>query len=368
MKTQKFLTLAVAAACLNTFALTASASDFEVGAGVTYYGFDKEASVDDKAGFNLNMGYRFNKPFGIELSYSQVNTDLDPSGADVKLQDIHLDGLWYLANDGKVLPYAALGIGTLDADIDGFESDSEEAVNFGLGVKAHLTSFLRARLDARWLYGTDTYQDHSALTLGLSYVFGGTKPTPAVVFMDADKDGVEDSGDKCPNTPAGVAVTANGCPVDSDKDGVADYLDQCPDTDSKLKVDEKGCPVVLTEDVSIKLNVTFASGSDVVEPNFFEEIRGVGRFMEQYENSQVVIEGHTDTSGSAELNKKLSQKRANAVAKILVEQYGVAADRVQAVGFGEEQVLVKEVTAADKAQNRRVIAKVSAKKEVMEKK
>lgn len=368
MKTQKLLALAVAAIGFNAVALTVNASDFEIGAGVPYYAFDKETSLDDKAGFNLNMGYRFDRPFGVELSYSQVNTDVDPSRADAKIQDLHLDGLWYLVNEGKVLPYAALGVGMLDADVEGFDVDSEEAVNFGLGVKAHLSQNIRARLDARWLYGHDTYQDHSILTLGLSYVFGGTKAAPVVVFMDSDKDGVEDSGDKCPNTPAGVAVTADGCPVDSDKDGVADYLDQCPDTNSKLKVDAKGCPVVLTEDVSIKLNVTFASGSDVVEPNFFEEIRGVGRFMEQYENSQVVIEGHTDTTASSAFNKNLSQKRANAVAKILVEQYGVAADRVTAVGFGEEQLLVKEVTAEDKAKNRRVIAKVSAKKEVMEKK
>ena len=47
---------------------------------------------------------------------------------------------------------------------------------------------------------------------------------------DTDGDGVPDSADRCPDTPKGVAVDANGCPVDSDGDGVADYQDKCPNT------------------------------------------------------------------------------------------------------------------------------------------
>ena len=60
---------------------------------------------------------------------------------------------------------------------------------------------------------------------------------------DADGDGVADNDDKCPNTPAGVKVDATGCPLDSDGDGVADYLDKCPNTPSGVKVDATGCPV-----------------------------------------------------------------------------------------------------------------------------
>ena len=59
---------------------------------------------------------------------------------------------------------------------------------------------------------------------------------PAMVaappVVDSDRiDGVpQDSRDKCPGTPAGVAVDKDGCPLDSDKDGVPDYLDKCPGT------------------------------------------------------------------------------------------------------------------------------------------
>ena len=60
---------------------------------------------------------------------------------------------------------------------------------------------------------------------------------------DADGDGVADADDRCPNTPAGVRVDASGCPVDSDGDKVPDYLDKCPNTPSGAQVDANGCPL-----------------------------------------------------------------------------------------------------------------------------
>lgn len=58
---------------------------------------------------------------------------------------------------------------------------------------------------------------------------------------DADGDGVVDGVDRCPDTPKGAKVDAEGCPLDSDKDGVYDGLDQCPDTPRGERVNSKGC-------------------------------------------------------------------------------------------------------------------------------
>jgi OOP family OmpA-OmpF porin len=60
---------------------------------------------------------------------------------------------------------------------------------------------------------------------------------------DADGDGIADADDKCPNTPAGVRVDASGCPLDADGDKVPDYLDKCPNTPSGVAVDANGCPL-----------------------------------------------------------------------------------------------------------------------------
>ena len=61
--------------------------------------------------------------------------------------------------------------------------------------------------------------------------------------LDSDNDGVPDYKDKCPNTPRGVQVDSHGCPLDSDNDGVPDYKDICPDTPAGVKVDDLGCPL-----------------------------------------------------------------------------------------------------------------------------
>ena len=61
--------------------------------------------------------------------------------------------------------------------------------------------------------------------------------------LDSDGDGVVDGLDKCPNTPAGRKVNADGCELDSDGDGVVDGLDKCPNTPAGVKVDAQGCPL-----------------------------------------------------------------------------------------------------------------------------
>lgn len=60
--------------------------------------------------------------------------------------------------------------------------------------------------------------------------------------QDDDRDGVRNNRDRCPGTPSGVTVDADGCPVDADADGVADYLDNCPGTPQGVGVDANGCP------------------------------------------------------------------------------------------------------------------------------
>jgi len=70
-------------------------------------------------------------------------------------------------------------------------------------------------------------------------------PTPAPAAapkpVDSDGDGVTDDKDRCPNTPKGAKVNADGCELDGDGDGVVDRLDQCPTTPAGRKVDAKGC-------------------------------------------------------------------------------------------------------------------------------
>lgn len=65
---------------------------------------------------------------------------------------------------------------------------------------------------------------------------------------DSDADGVYDGIDQCAGTPAGTRVDVRGCPLDADGDGVADELDQCPNTPAGTQVDAKGCPLEFDSD------------------------------------------------------------------------------------------------------------------------
>lgn len=76
----------------------------------------------------------------------------------------------------------------------------------------------------------------------------GVKVDASGCPLDSDGDGVLDNQDQCPNTPAGTAVGTNGCPLDSDGDGVPDYLDKCPNTPAGVKVDASGCPLATDSD------------------------------------------------------------------------------------------------------------------------
>ncbi len=194
-------------------------------------------------------------------------------------------------------------------------------------------------------------------------------PPPVVVAppADTDKDGVVDEADKCPETPAGVAVDAKGCPMDTDNDGVADYLDKCPATPETVVVDEVGCTKKLDKEVSIGLDVHFVTGKADIEGDASAEIAKVASFMRKYPGTKVTIEGYTDNVGAAASNKKLSQKRADAV-KAAIVVGGVDATRLNSVGFGPDSPVADNKTEEGRAKNRRVIAHAKAEIEVVEKK
>jgi len=75
--------------------------------------------------------------------------------------------------------------------------------------------------------------------------------------------------------------------------------------------------------------------------------------LNKYPTLKVDIEGHTDNTGSAKLNKALSQKRADAIKKFFLSK-GIAADRVTATGFGSEKPVADNKTSKGRQDNRRV--------------
>ena len=179
--------------------------------------------------------------------------------------------------------------------------------------------------------------------------------TPAGVAVDAqgcpldsDGDGVPDYLDQCPGTPAGVAVDAKGCPLDSDGDGVPDFQDQCPDTPAGVKVNALGCPANL-----VLHDIHFKFDSYELTADSQQTLSVVAQRLVANPNVRIRVEGHTDATGSAAYNMKLSKERANSVMRFLVSQ-GVGQERVSAEGYGMTRPVASNKTKAGRAENRRV--------------
>ncbi|WP_019519562.1 OmpA family protein [Faucicola boevrei] len=115
-------------------------------------------------------------------------------------------------------------------------------------------------------------------------------------------------------------------------------------------------PPVAQQKYSIDLQVLFDTDKHDVKPKYMNRIAEVADFMKAHPTATANIEGHTDSRQTDEYNQALSQRRVNAVRKILIEQFGIAPDRLNAVGYGESRPIATNDTAEGRQQNRRVVA------------
>jgi outer membrane protein OmpA-like peptidoglycan-associated protein len=112
--------------------------------------------------------------------------------------------------------------------------------------------------------------------------------------------------------------------------------------------------------VRVELDVKFDFDKAQVKPESYGDIKNLADFMTQYPQTTTVVEGHTDSVGSDAYNQTLSERRASAVRDVLVNQYGVGGDRVNAAGYGETRPVADNASADGRAVNRRVEAEVEA--------
>jgi len=146
--------------------------------------------------------------------------------------------------------------------------------------------------------------------------------------VDSDGDGVPDDRDRCPNTPRGVQVDANGCPKPP-KPGKA---------------------------VTVRLNVEFDFDKYYIRPEFYPQLENFANYLKQYPEIQVEIDGHTDNVGSEDYNRKLSLKRAEAIRNYLLGTFHIKGDRLTTRGFGTSRPKADNKTREGRQRNRRVEA------------
>jgi outer membrane protein OmpA-like peptidoglycan-associated protein len=185
-------------------------------------------------------------------------------------------------------------------------------------------------------------------------------------LADRDGDGIPDIYDQCPDQPEdkdGID-DGDGCPeTDADADGIPDTEDACPKQPGPRNSDPKknGCPTTYTFEGSVikfVQQVHFAIGSATILPDSFKILQDVVNLIKVNPNlKRIAVEGHTDNTGAADLNRRLSQSRAESVMNWLVE-HGVDKSRLEAHGYGPDRPIDTNATVEGRTKNRRVEFKI----------
>lgn len=333
----------VAASSLSAMAQGQGAVEGEL-FGKRYF-TDSQRDMSNANLYGGSVGYFLTDDVELALSYGEyhdVRGEHDEGHKKIHGSLAALDAYYHWGTPGVGLrPYVSGGFAhqsLTDAHADHHGRNHTTFANVGAGLKYYFTENLYARGGLEGNYNIDDDQSEWSAVVGVGVNFGGSSrrqeaaPAPepvADVCTDSDNDGVCDNVDQCPNTPANVTVDANGCPA-------------------------------VAEVVRVELDVKFDFDKAVVKPESYGDIKNLADFMQQYPQTSTTVEGHTDSVGTDAYNQRLSERRANAVRNVLVNQYGVSGNRVNAVGYGESRPVAVNSTEAGRAVNRRVEAEVEA--------
>jgi len=353
----------------------------------------------DRAAFDIGgrVGFYPIRHFGFELEGGAMPTQAEDTRTTlwtVRGQFVGQVGLW------SVVPFALVGVGGLGVASDRIAvgNDVDPALHFGLGVKAYLSRYTMLRLDLRDNITSKRGVGRGAtnsfeILLGFSVVLGrkkdvdakarppeptkdpdrdgdgvldfydkcpdepGPKPSGCPAPGDRDADGFMDPDDKCPDEPG---IAPDGCPdKDADQDGILVPDDKCP-TEPETKngfEDGDGCPDGIPTEVEqfegTLEGVFFDFGADTLREESKATLDKAAEILSKHPSVKVEISGHTDAIGGREANMNLSQRRADAVKRYLVDK-GIKPEQIETRGAGPDEPIDSNKSNAGRAKNRRI--------------
>ena len=388
--TKKLFLLIFIAVALPFLHAQALAQDNYFSLGGVYTDDDPDRVVDDDyRGGQVTLGHFLTDMMAIEgrLTLASLSGNCPACDSSLDLRELGANVRWAFSRDERFSPYILGGLGILDVKSDLFGDSRKAFTTAGFGFNWHIgqsPASLNAEYRVRRSNDGPGFTDNIG-TLGLSFAFGDkpkAMPVPAAAptdpdsdgdgvpnsrdacpntpaghkvdsrgcSLDSDGDGVVDADDACPNTFRGAAVDARGCEMDDDKDGVVNRLDECPNTAAGARVDTKGCEI---KDVIKLPGVNFETNSDRLLPSANSTLRDAATTLRRYPELVVEVAGHTDSDGAAEYNQGLSERRAITVRDYLINE-GVRESNLTARGYGEQEPVADNATSAGKAMNRRV--------------
>ncbi|MDD0843606.1 OmpA family protein [Pseudomonas sp. Gutcm_11s] len=304
----------VAATSLNVLAQGQGAVEVEGFVKKQYFDEARDFKNDGNL-FGGSIGYFLTDDVELRLGYDEVHNARAEDGRNIRGSNTALDALYHFNAPGDTIrPYVSAGFSDQSIGQNGRSGrNGSTFANLGGGAKLYFTENFYARAGVEAQYNIDQGDTEWAPSIGIGLNFGGgSKPAPVVAEPVAEP-------------VAEVAPTPEPA-----------------------------------ETVRVELDVKFDFDKSKVKEESYGDIKNLADFMNQYPQTNTTVEGHTDSVGTDAYNQKLSERRANAVREVLVNQYGVGAERVGSVGYGESRPVADNATEAGRAVNRRVEAEVEA--------
>jgi len=329
---------------------------FSIGARLHVSSIDGDRIYVDSENFGFQVDDGFNSAqLGLEVSvpltnrwafrtyFDRVRTDVEGLSDTATGHMFGSDALYYLNNN----VYVGAGFNATRV-----QQHRDLMWRATLGYRHTLNEnwFIRAELAPQF---NSDFNDMSFI-LSANYRFGDNGP---LLSSWSDRDSRQAAAEETTQTAA--ASTTTDRETDTDNDGVPDYRDDCANTPRNHVVDSRGCTQYTTEQVSENLRVGFAFDSARVTSDYNGDVRRLADFMKEHTDTEVVINGHTDLIGTAEYNRDLSERRAQAVADMLVNSHGINRSRITTVGHGMSRPVVNEISLEANERNRRTEAALS---------
>ncbi|MGB3064994.1 OmpA family protein [Sphingobacterium thalpophilum] len=377
-------------------------------------GYDK---LDWNLGYSAYIKKQISPSFGLKATYfggktSGYTADNKEIGFETKTPwSVALSGEFLAANtnwrffNSFIKPYASIGVGVMNAETAGitdgnrgeygdsyskiyvpadfgFKFAVAKGINFELGYQLN---WVNQRFDNTAYPAAGPKMDKNDLFTyahaGLEFALGsGSKPAlnnsnPVATLVNdytlkyddlkAQNDALNAKNQALQSQLDGL----NNELKDDDGDGVANKYDKCPGTPSGVQVDGSGCPIVVKNETKVVekvvvteadkkvvadaiKNLEFDLGKATIRPTSYATLNKVAELLIE-KNFSLKLAGHTDNTGSRELNMRLSKERAESVKAYLVSQ-GANASRIEATGYGPDQPIASNKNAAGRQQNRRV--------------
>ncbi|HEB9305182.1 fibronectin-binding outer membrane protein CadF [Campylobacter coli] len=300
---------------------------FEITPTLNYNYFEGNLDMDNRYAPGVRLGYHFDDfwldqlELGLE-HYSDVKYTNSTLTTDITRT--YLSAIKGIDLGEKFYFYGLAGGGYEDFSKGAFDNKSGGFGHYGAGLKFRLSDSLALRLETRDQISFHNANHSWVSTLGISFGFGAKREK--VVAEQVKEVAIE---------PRVAAPAQSQCPAEP-REGAM--------------LDENGC------EKTISFEGHFGFDKVDINPAFEEKIKEIAQILDENARYDTILEGHTDNIGSRAYNQKLSERRAESVAKEL-EKFGVDKDRIQTVGYGQDKPRSSNDTKEGRADNRRVDAK-----------